>query len=281
MRLFGRRLSQRAVVGGTDQVLVGYPLPTDGVLNNVHLEVHVIGPDGSNFQSMGMYGLDGHVIPVLDPDSGASFQTIWDQMIPKDKNFVAGDLDLDTVAADTTPVFEIGTPNLEGILNLVKGNTERIFKRRKYMSLANGSFYTPDVSTTDARVSIDHFTTQVRKKVRVPSPSVVLFGMSLPDTLQTTTTEPTIPAEAEWLLLMYMEVVLEQAFMSVAGLTEAGAESPYEESMAFIGELVEDNVFEATAGSFVGNTYVVYTIATFDISVPGKISVNAVSGEPQ
>lgn len=279
MRLFGRSLASRDVVGGTDQVLVGYPLPTNGVLNNVHLEVHVIGPDGTNFQAMGMYGLDGFVIPVLDPDSGASFQTIWDQMVPKDKNFVTGDFDIDTEAADTTPLFEIGTPNLSGIVNMAAGNVQRIFKRRKYMSLANGAFYTPDTAGTDARVAVDHFTTQVRKSVRVPSPSVVLFGLSLPDTLQTTTTEPTIPAEAEWLLLMYLEVVLEQAFMSLAGLTEPGSESPYEESMAFIAELVEDSVFEATAGSFVGNTYRVFTIATFDISVPGKVSVNAVSGE--
>lgn len=279
MRLFGRRISQRTIVGGTDQVLVGYPIPTDGVLNNVHLEVHVIGPDGSNFQSMGMYGIDGFVIPALDPDSGQTYQSIWDAQVPKDKNFVAGDLDLDTIAADTTPLFEIGTPNLSGIINMAAGNIQRIFKRRKWMSLANGSFYTPDTAGTDARVAIDHFTTQVRKNVRVPGPSVVLFGMSLPDTLQTTTTEPTIPAEAEWLLLMYLEVVLEQAFMSLAGLTETGAESPYEESMAFIAELVEESVFEATAGSFVGNTYVVYTIATFDISVPGKVAVGAVSGE--
>lgn len=278
MRLFGRRISQRTIISG-DEVTVGFPLPSRGVLNSVHLNVHIIGEEGSAFGSMSMYGYDGFVIPVLDPDAAITFQTIWDNQIPKDVNFAADALNLDTAAADATPFFEIGTPNIEGILDMKASNVRRIFKRRKWLSLASGSLYTGNTGATDLRVATDHFTTQVRKSIRVPSPSVVLFAISVPDTLATTTTERLIPTEPQWLLLMYLEVALEQMFMSIAGLTETGAESPYEESLAFIASLVEDEVFEEDAGSFIATNFTVYTIATFDISVPGQVNIGSVTSE--
>lgn len=279
MRVFGRRISQRSVGAGADDVVVGFAIPARGSLNNVHLDVHVIGEEGSAFGSMSMYGFDGFVVPVLDPDAVVTHQTIWDNQIPKDVNFAAGALDLDTAAADTTPFFEIGTPNIEGLIDMSGTAVQRIFKRRKWLSLASGSLYTGNTGAVDVRVAVDHFSTQVRQKVRVKAPSVALFAFAVPDTLATTATEPVIPTEPQWLLLMYLEVVLEQMFMSLAGLTETGAESPYEESLAFIASLVEDSVFEETAGSFIATTFQVYTIATFDISVPGQVNVGSLTGE--
>lgn len=280
MRIIGRRLEQHIVATNTDEVIAGYPLPADGVLNNVHLELHIIGPEGEKFDSMSIYGMSGFVIPVLDPDGGATFDAIWDAQVPKDVAMSAGGFDIDTGAADTQPEFEIGVPDVSAIMDLVAGAPIEIFRRRKYLTIANERNVRDVVTAgSDLKLVTDHFITDVKRRVRVPDPSVVLFGLSSPDTTNTSTTIKAIPTEAEWSLLQYLEVALEQAFMSLVGLTEAGAETPYVDSMTFIAELVEDVVFEETALSFTPTSWNVYCISTFDISVPGKIAMGVLTSE--
>jgi len=273
-------MSAHDVASNTDKVVSGYPLPQDGVLNNVHLEVHMIGPEGETWQTMSMYGMSGFVIPVLDPDGGDTFDQIWDAQIPKDVAMTAGGFDIDTDATDTEPEWEIGTPDVSAIMDLVAGNPTEIFRRRKFLTVANSGVERAIIDAgADLKLATDFFKTDIRRRVRVPAPSVVLFGVSSPDTLITSTQVDAIPTEAEWSLLQYLEVALEQAFMSMVGLTEAGAESPYEESMAFIAQLVEDTVFEQTAASFVPTAWRVFTISTYDISVPGNIALGVLTSE--
>lgn len=280
MRLIGRRLSQKLIVSDTDEVVVGFPIPADGVLNSVFLEQHLISTEGQSFNGMGIYGTSGFVFPVMDPDGGATFDAIWDAQVPKDVALAAGAFDIDTGAQDTQPEFELGLPDLSSIVRLTALEPIPIFQRRGYLSLANAKvIYTPVDSAEDTAIFTDFYSTQVKKTVHVSSPSVVLFGTSSPALAATTTTIKTIPTEAEWLLLQYLEVALEQAFMSLAGLTEAGAESPYVESLAFIAELVEDTVLEEVAGRFIPNNWTVFTRATFDISVPGSVSIGTLSSD--
>lgn len=273
-------MSAHDIATNTDKVVAGYPLPASGRLNATHLDVHLIGPEGEKFDSMSIYGMSGFVIPVLDPDGGATYDAIWDAQVPKDVAMSAGGFDIDTGAADTAPEFEIGLPDVSAVMDLVAGNPMEIFRRRKYLSIANERNTRDVVSAgSDLKLVTDWFSTWVRRSVRVAEPSVVLYGVSSPDTASTTTTVRSIPSEAEWSLLQYLEVALENAFMSLVGLTEAGAESPYEESLAFIAELIEDTVFEQTALSFTPTTWRVFCIATFDISVPGRIALGTLTSE--
>lgn len=280
MRVIGRRLSSHDVAANTDKVVSGYPLPQDGVLNNVGLEVHLIGPEGESWQTMSMYGMSGFVIPVLDPDGGATFDAIWDAQIPKDVAMSESGFDIDTGAADTNPEWEIGTPDVSAVMDLVAGNPLEIFRRRKYLTVANSGVERDIVAAgADQKMVTDFFKTNVKRRVRVPAPAVVLFGVSSPETTITSTTVKSIPAEAEWSLLQYLDIALEQAFMALVGLLEAAADEPYTTSMAFIAELIEDVVFEQTAGSFVPTAWRVFTISTYDISVPGNISLGTLTSE--
>lgn len=280
MRLIGRRLSQTLVVNNTDRVVAGFPIPADGVLNSVFLEQHIISSEGQHFNGMGVYGTSGFVFPVMDPDGGTSFDNIWDAQVPKDVALSAGALDIDTGAIDTAPEFELGLPDLSSITQLTALEPVPIFQRRAYLSLANAKvIYTPVSGGEDTAIFTDFYSTQINRTVRVPSPSVVLFGTSSPDMGSTTTTVKTIPTEPEWLLLQYLEVALEQAFMSLAGLTEGGATVPYANSLAFIAELVEDTVLQDTASRFIPNNWTVFTRATFDISVPGTVSIGTLTSD--
>lgn len=264
----------------TDKVVCGFPIPQGGSLNGVNLQCHFIGPEGEAWNTMSMYRMSGFVIPVLDPDSGATFDAIWDAQIPKDESFSEGGFDIDTGAADVDPEWEIGVPDMSAVMDLVAGNPIEIFRRRKYLTIANEA-NTRDIVTgsADLKMVTDYFTTKVRRKVNCSKPSVVLFAVSSPEMSITSTDLKAIPAEAEWSLLQYLEVALEQAFMALVGLLEAALDEPYTSAMNFIAELIEDVVFEQSAQMFSPTQWRVFTIATFDISVPGRIALAPLSSE--
>lgn len=279
MRLIGRRTHVSDVDAASDAVIADYPIPEGGRLNNVHLEVHVIGAEGMLINQATWYGISGFVLPLADADLADSVDDIWDLGVPKDVNITAGAWDMDEATADTTPEFEIGTPDIHAVVDMQPGEILEIFRRRTMLSLAKGGNFKDVLAATDEVVVTDYFSTDVRRNVNVNEPSMVLFGASSPDTLQTTTTVPTAPTEIQWVLLKYLEVALEQAFMSIVGLTEAGAETPYAESMAFIASLVEETVFEETAASYLAQSLRVFCNSTFDITVPGSVSIKTLTSE--
>ncbi len=277
MQLIGRRMSHRIVTVGTDSVLVGYPIPAGGILNGVDLDVRVIGPEDTPVLQAGFYGFSGFVVPVLDPDAVISHNAIWDAQIPKDVELTAGAFDIDTSGADVTPEYEIGTPDISAIVKLTAMEPLEIFRRRSMITVHSTPTFI--AGTPDTYLPIDQFTTRVSRKVSVDFPSMVMFGFSAPDTLSTTQTQENIPLETEWVLLQYLEVALEQAVMSLIGLTEAGAESPFEESLAFIARMVESDPFETTAGAFGAFAWNVFVKATFSVSMGGTIGVGTLTSE--
>ena len=77
--------------------------------------------------------------------------------------------------------------------------------------------------------------------------------------------------DEKWLMqLKYMEVVLEQAWMWLVGLVETGAETPWEDAANMIGDFLEPNVNEETAGDFKAVTWQTFSKMTFEITVPGR-----------
>lgn len=65
--------------------------------------------------------------------------------------------------------------------------------------------------------------------------------------------------------------------MQLMGLTEAGAETPWEEAALLVEEVLEPTVIEETAANFNNGAFDVYTAMTWDISVPGRRSFNTIS----
>lgn len=255
-----------------------YPVPPGGKLNNVWLETHVIGAEGVIFTHGVMYGMSGFMVPLGDADLADSVEDLWDLNVPKDINLAAGVWDMDEATADATPEFEIGTPDPHALLDMNPGEVMEIFNRRRLLTLAKGGYFKDVLAAADEVITTDFFRTHLKRTIRVNEPTMVLFGVSSPDLLQTTTVVPVAPTEIQWVLLRFLEVALENAFMSIIGLTEAGAESPYEESMAFIASLIEETVFEETAASYQSQSWRVFCHATFDITVPGTVEVGVVSG---
>lgn len=270
LRMFARHLLNRVVTAGVDRVVLGVPLPSGSRLNNLHAEVSLSQRLFLNFQTVVGYGCEAWIIPVIDPDTVVTYDTIWDRFVPKDTDVEV--IDLDTAAADASSFFEPGEPDFTQIFD-VGFRPERIFKRNRILTSSNGSI----MSTQDHETPFgpnwipgDNFDIRVRKRYHVEQPSVLLVGIANPALDDTQSSMGDTLTEPKWGQVKYMQHVLERAMLHLFGITETGAETPWEEATALLKEILEPDVREETAGTFLAPDWDVTCRAMVDFSVEGE-----------
>lgn len=275
MRFFRHTLGQVVVAAGADQVIGGAAIPSDSKLNGVMGQVHLQTSRQSILTSC-LYGCDGRVLVHTDPDSPVSYNTIWDQQVDKDVDVSVGIVDIGEVT-DSTPFFEPGEPNVNQIAGMSISNDERFFRRRKMISFMTSPRGFLD-GTPDTYMPGDVFPVRVNKGIGVRDWSVAMLAVASPSMDDVTTTSWLTPtAEAEWMQAKYLEVVLEQAWMELVGLTETGAETPWEDAALEVEEILEPTVVEVTAGAFSAPQLDVWANLTWDITVPGRRTFGSLS----
>ena len=265
--MFARRRSQIYVQEGQDQVLFGLSLPSGSRINNISANIHVVGNSIQPRTNVNMFAVEGYILPVIDPDAGASLETIWDTLVPKDDD--VDTIDLDTQAADTQPFFEPGESAMAEVLD-VGFQPEKVYSTRRMMSFANAGMRQEEASVLEfAPASV--INVRVRKNYAIQNPSVLVFSLASPSLDDTTNTIEAAASENEWPRLKYMEVVLEQALIQFMGLVEAGAESPWEEAAALLRKHLEPDVYEENGGSWAVQQWYAFTDAVIDHSVEGTM----------
>lgn len=269
MRYFRHTLYHRAVGGSTDAVIGHCDLPSESRLNRVQGQVHCVLATQELVTSVSLYGCDGWIIDLPDPDTADLVDDIWDRLVEKDFD-ESGGLDLDTSGPETAPFDEPGEFNVNRIAGTERLDQEkRWFRRRKMISFATSpSGFDP---AADNYFPTDAFRVDAKRGWNSDSWAVALLGFGVPLVDDTTTTIPSTPAtEARWLQNKYLEVVLEQAWMDLAGLTETGAETPWEDAVNMVEDVLEPTVVEQNAAAFESGTFNVWSQMTWDISVPGR-----------
>lgn len=276
MRLFRHLLTQVGVTVGTDRVIGGMDIPSECVLNNVWGEVHCISEDVL-FPSAVMYGVRGLTVLRRDVDTLQTYDNLWDTMVPKDTELAAGGFEL-SGAANTDPEFEPGEPDAAKILDLHLYNDDmEWFKRRKLVTFATSKGGFID-ATPDTFHATDFFKVRSRKRQAMEVTGAAMLGFSSPNLNDTTSTDfGTLGSEQRIMSLKYFEVILEQAWMSLVGLTEAGAETPWIEAQGVVADFLEPDVHEDDAGRFLGQTWEVFATTTWDLTVPGRLNVKQMS----
>ncbi len=245
---------KRQIIGNVgnsaDLVMCGWPLPPRSTLVNVkgRISLALAVTTGQEIDTVWAYGITAYILPVLDMDAAATFDTIWDTIVPKDELQADDALDLDTGTADTSPEMEPGLPNLNSIMGIDVTDRERVCKRFVFVTYPShpGGLH---LSTTLKYVPSDAFQVNIRSQYFVSKPSVLLFGISSPVTNNTSATIETAPSKQEWGMLMFLEHTIENMMQLLFSFPEAGAESPYEEASAFIAKLVEPLLTETTGRS--------------------------------
>ncbi len=267
-----------AIASGSDSVLAGVWVPSGSIIARVRGNVKVSGSTALTLSQAAAVGLEGWVLPVEDPDSVGTMNSLWDTHVPKDT--VVNLLDLDTGAADASPFYEPGNITWEFLYDLGV-HAQRIFHRHHIVSPLDAMFMRQDVETP----FIEHYfpgfveRVDVSQQFRVQEPSLVVFALAVPDTANTSSTAPVAGLlERDWGRIKYIDHVLEMAMMDLLGITEAGAETPWEEASALLKDYLDALLFETNSGTFVGIGWMAVGELVFDIVVPGRMPAKVLTG---
>ncbi len=214
-----------------------------------------------------MYGCDGYITRV-DDDAGDIMDDIWDEMIPKADADLAFEL---SDAADAAPFFEPGEEVTEAITEVMVGAPEKIFERRRMITIVDNML---TFDGTSVYWGFDGFKTTINKKYSVESNSAILIGMSSPDMLSDTSNKELLPtgAAVEWVMLKYIDMIVEDMFIWILGLGTAGTGTvPYDDAETFLeGLLSRFSAVDQTTG-YQSEDLRVHATGNAQIYVPGRV----------
>lgn len=279
-RLIARRTSLTAVAAGADAVLFGMSIPKNSVINRIGAQIALQAQVISTMNFVHMYAVEGWILPVLDPDTPASYETIFDQLVPKDTDTTT--FDLDTGTADATPFFEPGELDLSQLFDVgLKG--KRIYQRRKVVSWGlRPAGYRQDNQTPFAEEwwPVDNFVLNVSRRYRVLQPSILVFSVASPSLDDKTTSHANTVAENEWFQLQFLTDTMKRAIIDTFDLTEAGAETPYAEAIAMVQTTLEPNIVEISgAQDYTGIQWDCLADAVIDMAVEGELKLGTMRAD--
>lgn len=282
LRLTGQRRGQRTVanLGVADQVIVGISLPSDTVVHGLRFDGQLVpttAADEFDGQAVVTYALEAWLLPVDDPDATADFDDIWDSLVPKDTDVQLLDLDKETV--DTTTFYEPGEVDWSAVMD-VGLRPRRLWHHRKTLSINN----TKGIVFVDANTPFtpkwqigDMYGFSVRKPFRVQQPSVLLIGAGMPANDDTVSVVEVPLGQNEWPRVKYLGDTLILALQEVLGLTETGAETPWEEAADLLQRHLDPDTMETTAGFYASADATFFGELTIDHSVVGTLNLGHIT----
>ncbi len=277
-RMLARRRGQVLIEAGVDKVIWGLSLPSDSVVHDIRGDISIFSNSDVNRNLGTFYGMEMWVLPVFDPDSSATYQNTFDRLVPKDTDVQA--IDLDTTTPDVTPFFEPGETDWSQVLD-VGLRPKKLYGRYKMLDISNAIFVGRDPESPFALEYVpgERVHVRVKAKVRVSQPSVLMLAVASPaldDTVDDTDTIAQL-IENEWPRVKYARQMLKQAMMDLIGLTEAGAEVPWENATDLLQKHLEPDVREDTASNWASVQFQTFSDFKIDHSVVGDVSIKMLS----
>lgn len=281
--VFRHTLAAKNFAGGVDVILGDCPLPMETSQLQVWGELHVVNREANpmEWDTATMYGTEGRVIDVADPDTALDVETLWDNRVPKDADVASGVFDLDPATTNAGGFFEVGEPNIDALMGMSDLQPNNLWwTNRKILSWANNRVGLT-AGTPDTYVIADLQKIRSTKRVTAEDYCWSLFAVGMPSFGDVDAARLTYESEALWMQTKYMDVVLEQAWMELVGLTEAGAETPWTDAALAIQRFVEPEPVFATASAtanFNDTSMFSWCEMTFQVEVPGRKEVGVISG---
>lgn len=251
-------------------MIAALQIPEGGKLDSFHFTTKCLATDlkvtGACF-----YEIHGFMIPIPDPDGSQTPDEVWNLNVVKDTPLVvtaaSSELEVDTLdTEDSSVVDEIGVPALQNLMQSW-GPKELMAPHVKMLTVADSIGGFKD-ATPDTFLPRDIFSTGGDQGWFVEQPSMALFAFGSPTLAATVNAWFEADTPAEWAQLQYLEYILEQAFIEVSGLTEAGSETPWADAATIVvATLIA--FFEETASSFLTMTWTAFTQFQARVTVPG------------
>lgn len=289
MQVYMRRYFSAIVTDGLDRGMFSFPLPSESVLNYLKGEVHVfnessVGP--INIDGVGMFGMEGWILQSDDMTTDfASMDTLWDTSVPKADGVQTLD---ESWTADTDGMYEPGLLRINQIFDVEIGGPERIYQMEKILTRVNSGFGmvpSPDGETTPSTVWLGTLVpVNIKKKYMAKEDSGVIFGIGSPDFTESAD-DNVYPVGGSLSIgdarfaLKYLAQFIDKAVFDFLGLTEVGAETPYDDALTFLTNILEK---VHSTQDLDGSIHWQYSgKATGGIRVPGRMGESTIGPDMQ
>lgn len=271
---------QRVVAAGSDQVIGFMPIPPGGALVDFRADVEGIAAAHQLIGTRSKWGLRAVIVNLTSAmDTGQLIDDTFDQLVPKpsDLDNTAGNDDIDwDNGTSAGPFHEPGQVNWSEMTEM-GDRPIHLGLQRGTSSLSMGGNF-PHVDSTDEYFPIMRAQMRIKRRIRVKAPSLMMLAFASPSMDEVTTTIPITPADADWSVLTYPDVMFTLMLPDLLGLTETGAESPFAEAAQFLQQFVRPTTVEETAGNFISTTWNVSCDYMATIAVPGKPAMRTLKG---
>lgn len=273
--------------GGNDVVVADCPIPKGGKLLSVQGSLHMIGEESHDVAHIVGYGFSGHLVEIVDPESTITVDALWDDIIVKavDPTVVAATnlLDLDWITNDPAAEIQPGELDMNDLLGFGNMGDKEIFPARlELVSWAKSRQGGWVAGSPDSFLPSDYKTFSSKRTLVADKPSMALLGVTSPawEDVRIPGNQATFGTAAEWYQLMNMENTLDKMGEMQAGLTEAGAESPYVNASSLIAELVAPQVVDeaTTASKFEDMNWEVVCSVIWVIELPDRSLPHVLDG---
>lgn len=284
MIVVARTIGSLTVGGNTDKVLGAMALPKGGKLMSVQGEVHVIGEEDQPTDKFMAYGFSGQMVDIQDPETTQQYQDIWDDVVVKASDPIGvaatNNLDFDWLTNDTVPEIEPGEMDIDALLGLTQAQKEFIPPRLEWISWAKNKQGGFIAGTPDDFLPSDFKTFRSNRKLVAETPSALMLTVSSPvlDETQVIAAHSPPSSAGEWYMLANLKETMRDFGKMNAGLTEAGAISPYLNASVLIGDTVAPDMIDESTTQYNAMSWQALVVATWVLEFPSESIPNTLDG---
>lgn len=277
--LKGSREAHTACPASVDTVVTAFDLPKGSQLQGFRCRTDVISTSSSLARESAVgFAVRAALIELDDPDTGDSYNDLWDRYIPKATS--ADVIDFDTATADTDEFWDPGQASFEEMFNM--GNLPMTLfsakRRLNYASPGNSGLRHVDQATPFDPQWHPGETIMVasRRRIKIRKPTVLLVALSSPSYAVTTNTRVHL-TELEWGQIQYIKATAERALVDqlVIDVDESWAVAS-----AVMRKHLAPSVFEETGATFLTSAWNVFTYLEFRHTVPGEMDIRQIDLTP-
>lgn len=261
------------IATGTDEALIGWPIPKNSTINYMKGEAHVMRTTPIDVGDVSIFGIETWLMPISDEVTDMdSLDTMWDTLVPKDDDLVNIDSNF---TADTDPFKEVGEISVTQLFGQERTQPlQRLFQYEGFLSFARTtSGFVPGTPPANTFIPSEVVALGISAPSFMPADGAVLVGFAVP-ALDFTADDNIIAANRldNMYILRYLDDFIDNAQINLAGLQEAGAETPYEDIMALILNVLEKVSTDGSAFDFLTGTYTVAMKCILGMVVEGSLS---------
>lgn len=286
MLLHLKRWFNGTCAAGTDQGLASFPIPDDSNLVQQQGEFKLVTATTVDVTDGAIYGVQAWLLITDDQADFADHDALWDSFVPKPVAGGSAALDIGQ-GADTTAAQEPGQVSITQIFNQEILSPERIFSREKLITLPDSPIGFIPESVPPTFFPSDRFSINSNRNYHAGGGDMgLVYGISSPDLAGVSSgdddiMDPVISITGGFYVMKHLQEFIDKALVDLVGISEAGAETPYEDIMIWLIGMLERSGERSGAGAFTALTWNAIGKLTCGIKVPGTFDHRSIGPNGQ